>query len=179
MDRLIEHKIPSIAAGFIFLLVGIYLLLVSELSIATIRVVGIMFVLGSQLLVLDAANIISQIYVKNSILVRGVLFLFTGLFFLLFASVISPVFIDSLFMVGFVYLAVLNTWVSVQKGTRTRVYRWLIIVLAVVVIILSFYTLYLFWMQHIPQNYLASSLAWGLSLLGLMQVLEAMMLCQK
>ena len=107
------------------------------------------------------------------------LFLFAGLFFLLFASVISPVFIDSLFMVGFVYLAVLNTWVSVQKGTRTRVYRWLIIVLAVVVIILSFYTLYLFWMQHIPQNYLASSLAWGLSLLGLMQVLEAMMLCQK
>lgn len=179
MDRLIEHKIPSIIAGFIFLIVGIHLFLVSGLSIATIRLMGIMFVLSSQLLVLDAANIISQVHVKDSILVRGVLFLFAGLFFLLFASFISPIFLDSLFMVGFVYLAVLNIWVSIQKGIRTGVYRWLIIVLAAIVIILSFYTLYLFWIQHIPESYLVSSLAWGLSLFGLMQVLEAMMLCQK
>ena len=60
MDQLIEHKIPSMVAGFILLIVGIYLLLVSELSTATIRVMSIMFILGSQLLVLDAANIISQ-----------------------------------------------------------------------------------------------------------------------
>lgn len=179
MDRLIEHKIPSIIAGFIFLLVGMYLLLVSELSTATIRVIGIMFVLGSQLLVLDAANIISQVRIKNSILVRGVFFSFAGLSFLLFASFISPIFIDSLFMVSFVYLAVLNIWVSVQKGIRPGIYRWLIIILAAIMIMLSFYTLYLFWTQHMPQNHLASSLAWGLSLLGLMQVLEAMMLCQK
>jgi membrane protein len=177
MDQLIEHKIPSMVAGFILLIVGIYLLLVSELSTATIRVMSIMFILGSQLLVLDAANIIFQAHVKDSILVRGVLFAFIGLFLLLFASFISPTFIDGLFIVSFIYLAVLNIWVSVQKGIHTGIYRWLIIFLAAVVIILSFYTLCLFWIQHIPQSHLAPSLAWELSLIGLMQILEAMMLC--